>query len=70
MTTPDADHQALSLALSQAEHHAAAAYDALLAVSPLALSPTERTLLDAARASAGALSRSVGARRQARKVSL
>lgn len=65
--TPDDAHR---LALSQAEHHTAAAYDSLLAVSPLALTADERARLDAARAMVGALTRDVAARRRARVVPL
>ena len=68
-TDPAAAERA-ALALSQAEHRAASAYDALLCVPAAALTPEERLALDAARASAAALHRSLAARRGARAVLL
>jgi len=65
-TDPD-DH---FLALSQAEHHAAASYDALAALPTLALTPAEREHYIAARSAAERLHRSLASRRAARVVEL
>ena len=65
--TPD---ESTFLALSQAEHHAASAYDALAVLPTLALSPAEREHYLAARSAAERLHRSLAARRAARVVEL
>ena len=66
--TPTDDHA--FLALSQAEHAAASAYDTLAALPTLALSPAEREHYIAARSAAERLHRSLDARRRARVVEL
>ena len=69
MTTPTPDHAAL--ALSTASSLSTTALDALLAISPLApLTDEEIAWLVAARTNAGALHRSLDARRRARVVEL
>ena len=66
--TPD---DRATLALSTASSHATTALDALLAISPLApLTDEEIAWLIAARTNAGALHRSLDARRRARVVEL
>lgn len=70
MSTDHAQAERAALALSDAEHRAASAYDALLCVPAASLTPEERASLDAARAHASALHRSIAARRGARVVLL
>ena len=66
MLPTDDDHAAL--ALSASEHHTTRAYDALLAVAPLALTTAETALLIEARAAVSELHRALSARRGARRV--
>ncbi len=68
MTTPDPERA--FLALSAAEHHAAAAFDALAAIPSLHLDAAERDALIRASVATETLHRSLDARRRARVVEL